>query len=124
VVGKVALKRRSCFMHAILVANAAAERFCSCAHSRITSRALHGGSKAFDSELASRDRVRPDALSCHAPAPKRLVGEEGHDHGREAGAKPGVCGASATVVHYGSELWEQPVVRNLVDDEEVVITQI
>jgi len=28
------------------------------------------------------------------------------------------------VVHYGSELWEQPVVRNLVDDEEVVITQI
>ena len=80
--------------------------------------------EALFGHLALRDGRGAGAEAVHPVAPEGLIAEDWADQGGAAGPQSGDGGAGAAMVDDGGGAWEQPVVRNRLDDMNVVIQQI
>ena len=66
------------------------------------------------SQLALRNRRRPDTGFRHPPAPEWLIRNERTDNGRFAGAQTGSCRTRPAMMDNRGDPRQQPIVRNEV----------
>jgi hypothetical protein len=78
------------------------------------------GGQGLDGQLVQWHRVRRHAEAVQPGRPEGLVDQDGHRDRRYSGAQPGSCGARSGVVDHDSRPWEQPVVWQVADEQDVV----
>ena len=86
---------------------------------RERNRVADGRGERGHGKLPARDRRRSHAQHGEPGCPERLVCQHRHGHGRHAGPQTRRRGACASMMDHRSHPREQPVVRQVTDDDRI-----
>jgi hypothetical protein len=105
---------------AVVGADAASEFGGPVAIGRLVEAGAQRVGQGVGGQLVQRQWVWRDAEPVQPRRPEGLVDQDGHGDRRYARAQPGPGGPCSGVVDHGCHAGEQPVVRQITDEQDVI----